>query len=126
MEDFSESFASSLKILVLIFATAFIINVPCNVIKSCYQEKAALPTSVPMLPIEINGHINVDFRVFKKQTSEGAICQSLNNPRMGFSVLYKSRNSKSTILKPDTTMFSKGLLTVFDCLFCGSWELRCR
>ena len=65
-----------------------------------------------MLPTEINGHSNVDFHVFKKQTSESAICQSLNNPRMGFSVLYKSRNSKSTILKPETTMFSKGLLTV--------------
>ena len=46
MEDFSKSFASSLK--VLIFATAFIINVPYNFIKSRYQEKAALPTSVPM------------------------------------------------------------------------------
>ena len=65
-----------------------------------------------MLPTEINGHSNVDFHVFKKQPSEGAICQSLNNPRMGFSVLYKSKNSKSTILKPETTMFSKGLLTV--------------
>ena len=81
------------------------INVPYNVIKSCHQEKAALPTSVPMLPTEINGHSNVDFHVFKKQTSESAICQSLNNPRMGFSVLYKSRNSKSTILKHETTMF---------------------
>ena len=96
------------------------INVPYNVIKSRYQEKAALPTSVPMLPTEINGHSNVDFHVFKKQTSESAICQSLNYPRMGFSVLYKSRNSKSTILKPETTMFSKGLLTVSGCLFCGS------
>ena len=64
-----------------------------------------------MLPTEINGHTNVDFHVFKKHTSESAICQSLNNPRMGFSVLYKSRNSKSTILKPETTMFSKDLLT---------------
>ena len=79
-----------------------------------------------MLPTEIKGHYNVDFHVFKKQTSESAICQSLNNPRMGFSVLYKNRNSKSTILKPETTMFSKGLLTVSGCLFCGSWELRCR
>ena len=43
--------------------------------------------SVHMLPTEINGHSNVDFHVFKKQTSESAICQSLNNPRMGFSVL---------------------------------------
>ena len=84
-------------------------NVPYNVIKSRYQEKSALPTSVPMLPTEINGQSN--FHVFKKQT-ESAICQSLNNPRMGFSVLYKSRNSKSTILKPETTMFSKGLLTM--------------
>ena len=42
-----------------------------------------------MLPTEINGHSNVDFHVFKKQTSESAICQSLNNPRMGFSLLYK-------------------------------------
>ena len=84
------------------------------------QEKAALPTFVHMLPTEINGHSNVDFHVFKKQTSESAICQSLNNPRMGFSVLYKSRNSKSTILKPETTMFSKGLLTVSGCLFCCS------
>ena len=42
-----------------------------------------------MLPTEINGHSNVDFHVFKKQTSESAICQCLNNPRMGFSVLYK-------------------------------------
>ena len=81
------------------------INVPYNVIKSRYQEKAALPTSVPMLPTKINSHSNVDFHVFKKQTSESAICHSLNNPRMGFSVLYKSRNSKSTILKPETTMF---------------------
>ena len=99
MEDFSESFASSLKagILVLIFATAFIINVPCNVIKSSYEEKAALPTSVPMLPTEINGHSNVDFHVFKKQTSESTFCQFLNNPRMGFSALYKSRNSKSLV-----------------------------
>ena len=40
----------SKRILVLIFATAFIINVSYNVIKSRYQEKAALPTSVPMLP----------------------------------------------------------------------------
>ena len=51
---------------VLIFATAFIINVPYNVIKSRYQEKAALPTSVLMFPIEINGHSNRDFQVFKK------------------------------------------------------------
>ena len=80
------------------FANAFIINVPYNVIKSHYQEKAALPTSVPMLPTEINDHSNVNFHVFKKRTSESAICQSLNNPRMGFSVLYNIRNSKSTIL----------------------------
>ena len=70
-----------------------------------------------MLPTEINGHSNVDSHVFKKQTSENDICQSLNNPRMGFSVLYKSRNSKSTILKPETTMFSKGLLTLSDHIF---------
>ena len=70
-------------------------NVPHNVIKSRqYQGKAALPTSVPMLPTEINGHSNIDFYVFKKQTSESAFCQFLNNPRMGLSVLYKSRNSK--------------------------------
>ena len=89
---------------------------------SRYQEKAALPTSVPILPTEINGHSNVDFHVyiFKKQTSKSAICQFLNNPRKGFSVLYKSRNSKSTILKPETTMFSKGPLTVSGCLFCSS------
>ena len=123
MKDFFFVFK---RILVLIFATAFIINVPYSVIKSSYQEKVALPTSVPMLPTEINGHSNVDFHVFKKQTSEGTICQSLNNPRMGFSVLYKSRNFKSTILKPDTTMFSKGLLTVSGCLFCRSLELGCR
>ena len=87
----------------------------------------ALPTSVPMLPKEIGAsHSNVDFHVFKEQTSEGAICQSLNNPRMGFSVLYKSRNFKSIILKPETTMFSKGLLTVFGCSFCRSWELGCQ
>ena len=73
-----------------------------------------------MLPTEINGHRKEDFHVFKKETSESGICQSLNNPRMGFSVLYKSRNSKSTILKPEATMFSKGLLTVSGCLFCGS------
>ena len=86
-----------------------------------------------MLPTEIKGHSNVDFHVFKKETSESAICQPLNDPRMGFSVLYKSRNSKSTILKPETTMFSKGktvtvtvTVTVSGCLFCGSWELRCR
>ena len=114
------------RILVLIFATAFIINVPCNVIKNRDQEKATLPTSVPMRPTEINDHSNVEFHVFKKQTSDSAICQSLNNPRMGFSVLYKSRNSKSTVPKPETTMFSKSLLTVSGCLFCGSWELRCR
>ena len=34
-------------------------------------------------------HSNVDFHVFKKQTSESAICQSLNNLRMGFPVLYE-------------------------------------
>ena len=96
-----------------------------NVIKSRYQEKAALPTSVLMFPKEINGHSNVGLHSFKKQTSESAFCQPLNNPRMGFSVLYKSRKFKSTILKPETTMFSKGLLTVSGCLFCGSWELRC-
>ena len=73
-----------------------------------------------------HGHSNVDFHVFKKQKSESAICQSLNNPKMRFSVLYKSRNSKSTILKPETTMFSKGFLTVSGCLFCDSFELRCR
>ena len=72
-----------------------------------------------MLPTEINGHSNVDFHVFKKQTSESAVFQFLNNPRPGFSVLYKSRNSKSNILKPETTMFSKSLLTVFGCLFCS-------
>ena len=55
------------------------------------KRKAALPTSVPMLPTEINGRSNGDFHVFNKKTSESAIChdQSLNNPRMGFSVLYK-------------------------------------
>ena len=79
-----------------------------------------------MLPTEINGHSKVDFHVFKKETSESGICQSLNNPSMEFSVLYKSRNSKSTVLKPETTMFSEGLLTVSGCLFFGSWELRCR
>ena len=90
VEDFSKSFASSLKeYLVLIFATAFILNVPYNVIKSRYQEKMTLPTSVPMLPTELNGHSNVDFHVLKKQTSGSAICQSLNNPRMGFSVFIK-------------------------------------
>ena len=66
-----------------------------------------------MLPTEINGHSNVDFQVFKKQTSESATCQSLNNPRIGLPVLYKSRNSKSTILKPETAVFFKGLLTVY-------------
>ena len=45
------------------------ISVPYNIIKGRYQEKAALPTSVPMLPTEINGHSNVDFHVFKKRTS---------------------------------------------------------
>ena len=49
----------------------------------------ALPTSVLVLSTKINGHSNEDFHVFKKQASENAIYQSLNNPRMGFSVLYK-------------------------------------
>ena len=54
------------------FGTGFIINVyliiksQYNIIKSRYQEKAALPTSVPMLPTEINGHSKEDFHVFKK------------------------------------------------------------
>ena len=51
-----------------------------------------------MLPTEINGHSKVDFHVFKKETLESGICQSINNPRMEFSVLYKSRNSKRQCL----------------------------
>ena len=78
------------------------LHVPYNVIKSRYQEKAALPTSVPLLPTEINGHSNVDFHVFKKQTSETAICQSLNNPRMGFSVLYKMISNEPGPVESET------------------------
>ena len=61
-----------------------------------------MPTSVPMLLTETNGHSNVDFYVFKKQTSESAICQSFNNPRMGFSVLYKIISNEPGPVEPET------------------------
>ena len=64
--------------------------------------KRKRPTSVPMLPTEINGQSNVDFHVFKKQTSESAICQSLNNPRMGFSVLYKMISNEPGPVESET------------------------
>ena len=62
----------------------------------------ALPTSVPMLPTEINGHNNGDFHVFNKQTSESAICQALNNPRMGFSVLCKMISNEPGPVESET------------------------
>ena len=51
-----------------------------------------------MFPTEINSQSNV----FKKQTSESAICQSLNNPRMGFSVLYKMISNEPGSVESET------------------------
>ena len=71
-------------------------------IKSRYQEKAALPTSVPMLSTEIKRSQQCRFSCIKKQKSESAICQSLNNPRMGFSVLYKMISNEPGPVESET------------------------
>ena len=55
-----------------------------------------------MLPTEINGHSNIDFHVFEKQTTESAICQFLNNPRMGLSVLYKMISNEPGPVESET------------------------
>ena len=58
-----------------------------------------------MLPTEINGHSNGDFHVFKKQASDSAIFQPLNNSKMGFSVLYKMISNEPGPVESETQGF---------------------